>query len=442
VREGSSIGPYRVVRKIGEGGMGAVFLGEHTLIGRRAAIKMLLPELSSRRDSVDRFFNEARAITAISDPGIVQVFDFGFTADNVAYIVMELLEGEQLDVRLARLGALGPADALRITRQVAGSLGAAHAAGIVHRDLKPENLYMIRDPEAPGGERPKILDFGIAKLGDEVPNRIRTRTGAVLGTPVYMSPEQCHGAGRVDHRADIYSLGCVLFHLLTGRPPFDLPGVGALISAHLREPAPPPSSLVASLPRVLDELVLRCLAKSPSDRFQTMAELQQACDAVLGVISIGGAQTVAMPSSSMPIPRVATAPEVSRTTLGSSTGERISVPPRRSRLGLWIAIAALAGGAGSAVAVLTGRSAPRSASEPAAQRVEPPPPPAPVAAPVAEVVDAAPAVVAAPTPVAPAPTAPTTPEAVHKPAPPRPVAKPRPHKPPPPTHNDLYDDRN
>src|SRR5215470_2396024 len=242
--------------------MGTVFLAEHVLIGRRAAIKVLRPERTAKRGAVDRFFNEARATTAIADPGIVQVFDFGVTADHVAYIVMELLEGEQLKRRLRRLGVLSPADALRITRQTAGSLGAAHAAGIVHRDLKPENLYMIRDPEAPGGERPKILDFGIAKLGDEVPDRIRTRTGAVLGTPVYMSPEQCHGAGRVDHRADIYSLGCVLFHLLTGRPPFDLPGVGALISAHLREPAPAPSSRVPQLPRGIDELVLRCLAKA------------------------------------------------------------------------------------------------------------------------------------------------------------------------------------
>src|SRR6185295_14204449 len=135
-------------------------------------------------DTAVRSYHGARATTAISDPGIVQVFDFGFTADKVAYIVMELLEGEQLHQRLKRLGALPPADALRITRQVAGSLGAAHASGIIHRDLKPENLYMIRDPEAPGGERPKILDFGIAKLGDDVPDRARTRTGAVMGTPL------------------------------------------------------------------------------------------------------------------------------------------------------------------------------------------------------------------------------------------------------------------
>src|SRR5215510_6594604 len=184
--------------------MGAVFLAEHTLIGRRAAIKVLLPALSQQREIVDRFFNEARATTSIPDPGIVQVFDFGFNVDGSAYIVMEFLEGEPLDKRLTRLGLLAASDALRITRQVSGSLGAAHARGIVHRDLKPDNIFMVRDPEAPGGERPKILDFGIAKLGGDNPSRMRTQTGALMGTPVYMSPEQCRGAGLVDHRSDIY----------------------------------------------------------------------------------------------------------------------------------------------------------------------------------------------------------------------------------------------
>jgi serine/threonine-protein kinase len=171
VFEGASIGQYRVLRKIGEGGMGAVFLAEHTLIGRRAAIKVLLPELSQRREIVDRFFNEARATTAVSDPGIVQVFDFGFHTDASAYIVMEFLEGEPLDARLKRLGTVAVADALRITRQVSGSLAAAHARGIVHRDLKPDNIFMVRDAEAIGGERPKILDFGIAKLSADEPGR-------------------------------------------------------------------------------------------------------------------------------------------------------------------------------------------------------------------------------------------------------------------------------
>jgi serine/threonine-protein kinase len=485
VREGSSIGPYRVVRKIGEGGMGTVYLGEHTLIGRRAAIKVLLPELSSRRDSVDRFFNEARATTAISDPGIVQVFDFGFTPDKVAYIVMELLEGEQLNARLRRLRALTPADALRITRQAAGSLGAAHAAGIVHRDLKPENLFMIRDPEALGGERPKILDFGIAKLGDEVPDRVKTQTGAVLGTPVYMSPEQCHGAGRVDHRADIYALGCVLCQLVTGRPPFDLSGVGAIISAHLREPPPRPSSRVPQLPPAIDELVLRCLAKTPDERFATMLELQQACDAILVRIARGSAQTFAMPSGSTPMPMViptpvltpSTPPDASRTTLSTSSGQSLGGIPRR-RLGLWIAAAALAGGAGATVAVLISRPAARGGPEPAAQAAKvpsgagsqgidaaapgvaapaPPPPPPPTASATPQP-PAAPAAQPGPAPgapidagaaaavevLAPAPRAepgrPPAPAATRKPGPARPPTSSKPkHRP---DNDDLYDDRN
>src|SRR5450755_1743887 len=174
------IGPYRLLRKIGEGGMGAVFLGEHSLLGRRAAIKVLLPELSQHRTNIDRFFNEALATTSVSDPGIVQVFDFGYTPDQTAYIVMEYLEGEQLDLRLAKRGSLPPADALAITRQVAGSLAAAHASGIVHRDIKPANLFLVRDADSSQGERAKILDFGIAKLGKEISNRVVTMTGQVI----------------------------------------------------------------------------------------------------------------------------------------------------------------------------------------------------------------------------------------------------------------------
>ena len=201
--EGTTIGQYQIVKKIGEGGMGAGYRATHTLLGRPAAIKLLLPVLSHQREIVDRFFNEARATTAVSDPGIVQVFDFGIHTDGSAYIVMELLEGEPLEARIQR-GTISVADALRITRQVAGSLGAAHARGIVHRDLKPENIFMVRDTEAQGGERPKILDFGIAKLNGDTGDRKRTRTGMLLGTPVYMSPEQCRGAGTIDHRAEVY----------------------------------------------------------------------------------------------------------------------------------------------------------------------------------------------------------------------------------------------
>ena len=369
--------------------MGEVYLGEHTLIGRRAAIKILHPERSAQRENVERFFNEARATSSVADPGIVQIFDFGVTPTGTAYIVMEFLDGEPLSARLRRLGRLAPADAVRITRQIAGSLAATHAAGILHRDLKPENVVMIRDPEAPGGERPKILDFGIAKLDDENQDRFRTRTGVVMGTPAYMSPEQCSGSGKIDTRSDIYTLGCVLFHLLTGRIPFDLDGVGAIISAHLREEPPAPSS-IAPVPAIIDPLVARCLAKRPDARFGTMSELQQACDALL-------AQLPAAPVPSHAIAALHTTIQGERvTTLGTSAGQS-SGHVHPARLGRWFAVGAIAIAAGVVMAVMTSRrgaseSEPASASfaPPPAPVVQPPPPAPPDAAPAPEVRVAAP----------------------------------------------------
>ena len=406
--EGAQIGQYRVLRKIGEGGMGAVFLAEHTLIGRRAAIKVLLPALSQQREIVDRFFNEARATTSIPDPGIVQVFDFGFDQTGSAYIVMEFLEGEPLNDRLKRLGLLPASDALRITRQAAGSLAAAHARGIVHRDLKPDNLFMVRDPEAPGGERPKILDFGIAKLGNDQ-NRMRTQTGALMGTPVYMSPEQCRGAGTVDHRSDIYSLGCVLYHLIVGRPPFDMEGMGEIISAHLVQPPPAPSQMALGIPPGLDELVLRCLAKSPDQRFQTMVDLQKACEALLAKITASGAstQTVALATplapgfrsvspgaTSAPVPgsippAQAWAQHAAPTTLTGAAGQ--PAPAAKKRTALFAIIGVVVVGAIVAIAVAAGGGGSK-------QQAATPPAPAPS-------VDAAPVAVAPPdaTPVAAAP---------------------------------------
>jgi len=272
VLEGTQIGAYRVLQRIGEGGMGLVWLAEHAMLGRRAAIKVLHPEYSSRPEIVTRFFNEARAATAVADPGIVQIFDFGHHVDGSAYIVMELLDGEPLDRRLARHGALGLPDALRIMRQVASTLGAAHARGIVHRDLKPENVFVVRDPEVASGERAKVLDFGIAKLVGEL-GGAKTQTKAVMGTPAYMSPEQCRGAGLVDQRSDVYALGCMLFTLLVGRPPFDAEGAGEIIAMHLREMPQAPSTLRPGIPPEVDQLVLCCLAKDPARRFAHGSEL-------------------------------------------------------------------------------------------------------------------------------------------------------------------------
>jgi serine/threonine-protein kinase len=253
--------------------MGNVYLAEHTLLGRPAAIKVLLPSLSTSDEIVARFFNEARVVTRIADPGIIQVFDFGHQPEVGAFIVMEFLEGESMGERLKRVGRIGVLETVRFMRLICSSLAAAHGKGIVHRDLKPENLFIVKDPGMPGGERPKILDFGIAKLAGDEPGMIKTRTGVLMGTPMYMSPEQCSGSSVVDHRSDIYSLGCVMFTMLTGRPPFHGPGAGDLIAAHLREPPPRAASRVPGLLGAIDGILQRCLTKSPDGRFQSMAEL-------------------------------------------------------------------------------------------------------------------------------------------------------------------------
>jgi len=381
--EGSQLGAYRVVRQIGVGGMGAVWLAEHISLGRRAAIKVLHPEYSHRSEIVTRFFNEARAATSISDPGIVQIFDFGQHTDGSVYIVMELLEGEPLDRRLARCGTLAIADALRIMRQAASTLAAAHAHRIVHRDLKPENIFLVHDPEVPGGERAKILDFGIAKLADS-DSGIKTQTSAVMGTPFYMSPEQCRGAGLVDQRSDVYALGCVLYALLIGHPPFVAEGMGEVIAMHLREPAPVPSTLRPELPPEIDRLIAMCLAKDPDKRFATASDLAVAIGGLLGSSPMHpmlapGAVSARYPAQAAP------------TTLSSAAGAASVAPVRRGRGGLIAVLVVGAAAVGGAVVVIQSRGgnevrtpakapstpAPSDAAE--AAKPAPPPPPDPAA---------------------------------------------------------------
>ena len=393
--EGTQIGAYRILQQIGEGGMGTVWLAEHTMLGRRAAIKLLHPMFTTRPDIVTRFFNEARAATAITDPGIVQIFDFGHHVDGSAYIAMEMLEGEPLDKRLRRLGRLAPTDALRVMRQVASTLGVAHTRGIIHRDLKPENIFLVRDPEVHGGERAKVLDFGIAKLtGDQT---IKTQTSAVMGTPAYMSPEQCRGAGQVDQRSDVYALGCMIFALTSGAPPFDAEGAGEIIAMHLREPAPLLSSRAPEIPPELDALVMRCLAKQPAQRYASGTELAAAIGALLGTTSNVGLMATATSGSQLP-----RAHAMSGTTLSSATGVTpttgmTQVPPTRSR-GLLIAVVAVVvvGGGIAAVAGSGGGTTPRVASQGSA------------AAPIAprSGVVAPPVAVVTPTPTPPPPSPP------------------------------------
>jgi len=345
--EGPIVGAYRVLRKLGEGGMGVVYVGEHTLLGRKAAIKVLRTKLSTQEEVVQRFFNEAKAVTQIADPGIVQVFDFGYHTDGSAFIVMELLEGEPMDKRLARIGRFDPSAALRLLRLICTSLGAAHAKGIVHRDLKPENIFLVSDPAVIGGERAKILDFGIAKLTGDDPGKTKTRTGTVIGTPVYMSPEQCRGTGTVDHRSDIYAIGCLLMTMLTGRPPFDGAGSGDLIAAHLREAPPYAASRVPGLPAVFDQILQRCLAKAPDDRFPTMLDLAQTLDHAEQVLYHSTSAAAAPSRLYLPPPPPGTVPRP--TTLTVAAGQTGGSAPGRRRLIAGFAIAGVVAMAATAM---------------------------------------------------------------------------------------------
>jgi len=279
---GRTIGNYRLTGTLGVGGMGTVYRAEHVLIGRAVAIKLLLPELTTHREIVTRFFNEARATSAIKHPGIVEIFDFGYTDEGHAYIVMELLEGETLGQRITRLGHLPIGAAASLMRDVCSALAAAHDLQIVHRDLKPDNIFLIPSPD---GERTKILDFGIAKLTEMGLATGVTKTGAVMGTPTYMSPEQCRGTGQVDGRADLYSIGCILYELVSGRPPFINPGAGELIGSHLFM-TPEPLSRHAAVAPELDRLVMSLLEKAPEHRIQSAREL---ADQLAGFAHLQGA---------------------------------------------------------------------------------------------------------------------------------------------------------
>ena len=263
--------------------MGAVYLAEHPGIGRRVAIKVLKSELGHDPQLLIRFLNEARAANAIRHPNIIEVLDSGTTERGASYLVMELLEGESLSGRIKRLSRLDERSAIEIAMQTASGLGAAHAKGIIHRDLKPDNLFVIPEESDAARERVKILDFGIAKLHLLAGDSLKTRTGTLMGTPVYMSPEQCLGTKEVDHRSDIYSLGIIIYEMLAGRPPFISEGFGELLSMHLHDK---PGSLREFAPQVSPEVefaVLRMLAKKPDERYQSMAEVRAALAAASGL---------------------------------------------------------------------------------------------------------------------------------------------------------------
>jgi serine/threonine-protein kinase len=289
---------YRVIRKLGEGGMGSVYLAEHVVIEKKFALKVLAPELARRSDLVARFLQEARSASRIGHENVIDIMDFGQSPDGLVYIAMEFLDGKDLGEIVRTNGALDWPQARDIVLQICRALRAAHDKGIVHRDMKPENIFLIQREGQP--HFVKILDFGIAKVMGLDPNGPRlTRTGMIFGTPEYMAPEQAEGKD-TDHRADIYAVGCIMYHLITGQTPFVAESFMTMLTKHLMEEPVPPSARRPDLVITpeMDALVLKALEKDRDKRWQSMAELVEAVGVCPGPETAAqrppGGQTVEM----------------------------------------------------------------------------------------------------------------------------------------------------
>ncbi|HVR01854.1 MAG TPA: serine/threonine-protein kinase, partial [Polyangia bacterium] len=317
-------GRYEILRRIGEGGMGAVYEARHTVIGKRVAVKVLLEKFLTKSDFVARLLQEARLASSIGHENIVDVTDFGTTDDGRSFVVMEFLDGEALSQLVMREAPLPVERSLRIARQVASALGAAHAKGIYHRDVKPENVYLVRRGEA---DFVKVVDFGISKAvkqgGNEEGAEVYrlTHTGLLLGTPLYMSPEQARGDEDLDHRVDIWALGIMMYECLTGEVPFRANNYLGIISQVLTHTAAPPSQVRPELgiPDAVEAVVMRAMEKDRTRRYAAMADLEHDLERLLA-----GDQNVGSPL-------------VIDGSVGARRGS--AVPPRRWHLGLAAALA-------------------------------------------------------------------------------------------------------
>ncbi len=299
---------YQIVRRIGEGGMGAVYEAKHTVIGKRVAVKVLLEKFLAKSDFVARLLQEARLASSIGHEHIVDVTDFGTTVDGRSFVVMEFLDGESLAELAMREAPLPIERSLGIARQVASALGAAHAKGIFHRDVKPENIYLVKRGDA---DFVKVVDFGISKAvkpgGDEGGEGYRlTHTGLLLGTPLYMSPEQARGEEDLDHRCDIWALGVLLYECLTGEVPFRANNYLGIISQVLTHKPTPPSKLRPELgiSDAVEAVVMRAMEKDRALRYQTMADLERDLERLLAgdqnVGMVPRAAGAAAPASASP----------------------------------------------------------------------------------------------------------------------------------------------
>jgi serine/threonine-protein kinase len=370
---GQTIGNYTITAKLGEGGMGVVYLAEHPVIGRKVALKAIHPELSRNPEVVSRFITEAKSVNQIGNEHIVDIHDFGNTSDGEFYFIMEFLQGESLADKLKRERFFPAARALQVAAQVADALAASHKHGIIHRDLKPENIFLI--PRGSMVDFVKVLDFGLAKLtlGEEKVTH-KTRTGSVMGTPYYMAPEQCEGKTTVDHRADLYSLGVILFEMMTGRVPFGGDGYGEIIVKHITQPPPSARAINPQLTAAHEAILMRSLAKNREDRFASMEEFRAAmldpvkylagapplprATAAVTSVDKGAVPVMADDQVSGQVVFGAASPEVeplhsdsSPSTFGHGVGQMVDEGPvvvTKSRKGLVITtvVAALAAGAG------------------------------------------------------------------------------------------------
>ncbi len=447
-------GKFRVERIIGEGAMGLVVEAYHLDLDERVALKFLRREARERPDIVTRFAREARAAAKIASDHVARVYDVGGTNGPSPFIVMEFLEGMDLDAVLAKDGPLKIPDAVELVIQACEGLTAAHSIGVIHRDMKPANLFRT---ERAGACEVKIVDFGISKASVtgtfEDIDLASAQTTQIMGSPHYMSPEQIRSTKDVDARADIWSLGVVLYELLTGQTPFTATEVTGIIAQVLHDAPRSVRSLRPEIPPELEAVIDRCLQKDPARRFDSAAELAVALlpfapkraravvERAIGMRS--RASGLSLPVDSLPPPAPSTSrgptPEGSRSTTGVAVSTARPLPARRSPV-LWIALAVVLLGIVGAVVVLRPRAAPEPPRSEASAAV--PKATETVAAPVLPASTPAP-VASAPVVAASATTTTTTPATTQAPAAPapRPVAKPKPKPDAPPAESDIRRER-